>query len=227
MLTVSRHGQTLHFDVTGFSAMPYVYRPLVEGKLYEEAFLEYVRSLGKVGQYVDVGSHLGMHSLWFTLAIPASTSTICLTSTSPLRVADGQYDTGLLTDVLEHIRRPTRLFGVMARLLAPAGKLLLTAPFFYWIHEAPHDYAPHTAFMLRSFNEESGLRVDKLEATGGSLEILLDMLGKHLSWSSTLAKAQGTLARWALAMLGFSAASRYTSRWFLQGCVLVAQKVRD
>jgi FkbM family methyltransferase len=72
MLTVSRHGQTLHFDVTGFSAMPYVYRPLVEGKLYEEAFLEYVRSLGKVGQYVDVGAHLGTHSLWFAKMCPAT-----------------------------------------------------------------------------------------------------------------------------------------------------------
>ncbi|HYO01465.1 MAG TPA: FkbM family methyltransferase, partial [Mycobacterium sp.] len=42
-----------------------MYRPIAAGKLYEEGFLEYVRSLNLVGQYVDVGAHLGTHTVWF------------------------------------------------------------------------------------------------------------------------------------------------------------------
>lgn len=72
MLTLQRHGQTLNFDDSGFSMLPYVYRPLATGKLYEEPFLEYIRALGKAGEYVDVGAHLGTHSVWFAKLCPAT-----------------------------------------------------------------------------------------------------------------------------------------------------------
>jgi FkbM family methyltransferase len=72
MLTLIRHGQTLNFDDSGFGDLPYVYTPLTAGKVYEEEFLEYVRSLGRVGEYVDVGAHLGTHSLWFAKMCPAT-----------------------------------------------------------------------------------------------------------------------------------------------------------
>jgi FkbM family methyltransferase len=72
MLTLTRHGQTLNFDDSGFGALPYVYTPLTAGKVYEEEFLEYVRALGRVGEYVDVGAHLGTHSLWFAKMCPAT-----------------------------------------------------------------------------------------------------------------------------------------------------------
>ena len=65
MLTIHRHGRALRFDESGFTDTPYVYRPLTRGQMYEEAFLEYIRSLDRVGQYVDVGAHLGTHSVWF------------------------------------------------------------------------------------------------------------------------------------------------------------------
>jgi len=65
MLTLVRHGRTLRFDDTGLAETPYVYRPLVRGRMYEEKFLEYIRSVGRDGQYLDVGAHLGTHSVWF------------------------------------------------------------------------------------------------------------------------------------------------------------------
>jgi SAM-dependent methyltransferase len=142
----------------------------------------------------------------------------------PLPLPDGAYDTILLTDVLEHTRRPDCLFGEIARLLAPQGKLLLTVPFLYWIHEAPHDYGRYTSFMLRDLSERSGLSVLELEATGGSPEVLLDFLGKHLAWSSLLATLHGKLARWSIALPGVSLASQRSARWFPLGYVLVAQK---
>ena len=72
-LSVVRHGVTLRFDTAGFSAgRPYVYGPLERGRLYEEPFLEHIRSLRRVGQYVDVGAHLGTHTVWFAALCPAT-----------------------------------------------------------------------------------------------------------------------------------------------------------
>ena len=72
MLTVTRHGRELKFDEEGCLETPYVYRPLTTGKLYEEPFLEYIRSLGVVGDYLDVGAHLGTHTVWFATMCPSA-----------------------------------------------------------------------------------------------------------------------------------------------------------
>jgi FkbM family methyltransferase len=57
----------VRLDDTGFFETPYVYAPQARGTWYEEAFLEHIRSLGLVGAYVDVGAHLGTHTLWFAM----------------------------------------------------------------------------------------------------------------------------------------------------------------
>ena len=65
MLTVRRHDTVLSFDDEGFTETPWVYRPLSEDKVYEERFLDYIRALGRRGVYLDVGAHLGTHTVWF------------------------------------------------------------------------------------------------------------------------------------------------------------------
>jgi FkbM family methyltransferase len=72
MLTVQRLGADLRFDNAGFTDTPYVYRPLVKGQVYEEAFLEHIRSLDRRGVYVDVGAHLGTHTVWFAKLCPST-----------------------------------------------------------------------------------------------------------------------------------------------------------
>jgi SAM-dependent methyltransferase len=64
----------------------------------------------------------------------------------PLPGAD--FDTVLATDVLEHLRRPENLFGEMARVLRPGGKLIVGVPFLYGIHEEPQDFnrTPNTSY---------------------------------------------------------------------------------
>jgi FkbM family methyltransferase len=72
-LTIDRHGTTLRFDTTAFpDELPYVYGPLRKGKVYEEPFLEHIRGLGRRGEYVDVGAHLGTHTVWFAALCPAT-----------------------------------------------------------------------------------------------------------------------------------------------------------
>ena len=72
MLTVKRHDIELFFDESGFAEPPYVYGPLLNNRVYEEAFLEHIRSLDRRGEYVDIGAHLGTHTVWFARLCPSS-----------------------------------------------------------------------------------------------------------------------------------------------------------
>ncbi len=55
--------------------------------------------------------------------------------TQPLPFAAGEFDTIILSDVLEHIPEPQQLWREMARVLSAQGRILLNVPFFYWLHE--------------------------------------------------------------------------------------------
>ena len=58
---------------------------------------------------------------------------------------------------------------------------MVNVPFLYGVHEAPHDYFRYTEFALRRFAAEAGLEVLRLDAVGGSVEVLADLLAKHLA----------------------------------------------
>jgi len=76
----------------------------------------------------------------------------------PLPFESGSFDTVLLSDVLEHIARPEGLINELARVLAPSGSLILTVPFLYHVHEAPHDYHRYTRFALQKLCDDSSTR---------------------------------------------------------------------
>jgi SAM-dependent methyltransferase len=96
----------------------------------------------------------------------------------PLPLASESFDTVLLMDVLEHIAEPGGLVAELARLLRPGGVLLAGVPFFYWLHEEPHDYFRYTEFALRRMAADAGLHVLQLEPYGGYPDVVLDLLNK-------------------------------------------------
>jgi SAM-dependent methyltransferase len=98
--------------------------------------------------------------------------------TQPLPFGDAAFDTIVLSDVLEHIPTPELLWKEMARILSANGKILLSVPFLYWVHEGPHDYYRYTQFALRRFVEMSGLQLLVIQPTGGALEVLTDIFAK-------------------------------------------------
>jgi SAM-dependent methyltransferase len=101
-----------------------------------------------------------------------------LTKTLPF--GDCEFDTILLSDVLEHIPNPEALFYEMSRILKPAGRILLNVPFFYRLHEEPHDYYRYTEYALRRFARLANMQVLHLICIGGSPEIAADMFAKHV-----------------------------------------------
>jgi len=100
--------------------------------------------------------------------------------TGNLPFDDGEFDTVVLSDVLEHIPEPEHLWKEMSRILAKGGRILMNVPFYYGLHESPYDYYRYTEYSLRRFAESEGFKILLLKPIGGTPEILADILAKHL-----------------------------------------------
>jgi len=148
--------------------------------------------------------------------------------TTALPFKDGEFDTILLSDVLEHVPQPEHLWGEMSRLLAPGGRVIVNVPFYYWLHEQPYDYYRYTEFALRRFVERSGLCLLRLDAIGGAPEIIADIFAKNVvrvpGIGRSLAASTQSLARFAIRTKLGKKVSAATREGFPFGYFLVAQK---
>jgi len=63
--------------------------------------------------------------------------------------ADAAFDAVFLMEVLEHVIAPEQAMAEIRRVLVPGGRLVLSTPFLFEIHEAPHDYYRFTEHGLR------------------------------------------------------------------------------
>jgi SAM-dependent methyltransferase len=146
----------------------------------------------------------------------------------PLPFSDGEFDTILLSDVLEHVAEPHHLWNEMTRVMAADGVLLMNVPFIYWLHEQPYDFYRYTEFALRRFVDLSALKLVELSATGGVPEIMADIFAKNIVLLPYIGKllavmAQATVAGLLTTRLGRAISDR-TAKAFPLGYFLVASK---
>ena len=146
----------------------------------------------------------------------------------PLEVANDTYQAIILSDVLEHIRKPELLLSETHRILQPEGYLLMNVPFFYWLHEQPFDYYRYTQFALKSMAEDCGYTVIELKPYGGAPEILTDITAKLLKNIPLVGKLLAMLIQkitWLCihTTLGKKISTK-TAQNFPFGYVMVAQK---
>ncbi len=101
-----------------------------------------------------------------------------------LPFSDAEFDTILLSDVLEHIAEPDTLVRELARIAAPGAKIVIGVPFLYSVHEKPHDYHRYTRYKLEQFARKNNLLVIELEEIGGALDVWGDLTCKlcELVW---------------------------------------------
>lgn len=95
-----------------------------------------------------------------------------------LPFCDQSFDTILCTEVVEHSPEPVRVVCEMARLLRPGGRLILTAPFFYWTHEQPWDYYRFTSIGFEEIARRADLDVVYVKPIGGSMAVVADIVSK-------------------------------------------------
>jgi SAM-dependent methyltransferase len=73
-----------------------------------------------------------------------------------LPLDDESFDAVLCTQVLEHVPRPAAMLAELHRVLRPGGRLFLSAPLVWELHELPHDYFRYTAPGLESLASGAG-----------------------------------------------------------------------
>jgi ubiquinone/menaquinone biosynthesis C-methylase UbiE len=84
---------------------------------------------------------------------------------------DGSFDVVLCTEVLEHVPKPVETIKELARVLAPGGTLLLTAPLSSAVHQQPyHFYGGYSPFFYKKFMPEFGLVIKEIKPIGGLMK---------------------------------------------------------
>jgi SAM-dependent methyltransferase len=148
--------------------------------------------------------------------------------TEDLPFNDGEFDTVILSDVLEHVPQPEKVWREMSRILSPGGIALINVPFYFRLHEIPYDYYRYTEYALRRFADRAGFRILLLRPVGGTPEILADLLGRHVQFIPLLGKSlviaiqsiTGTFVKSAVGRR----VSEKTGQMFPLGYILVAEK---
>jgi SAM-dependent methyltransferase len=147
----------------------------------EAALRDWLRSTSR-GRVLDVGSADGHMRDWLLdcdyIALDYPGTAKALYGTRPHVFADGaalpfsdaSFDTVLLLEVLEHMRDARAALGEIARVLKPGGQLLLSVPFLYPLHDAPHDYRRYTSCGLVAALQRAGLSPSAPRPLNGGFE---------------------------------------------------------
>ncbi len=89
----------------------------------------------------------------------------------PLRNAC--VDTIFCCSVMEHTPEPWLILPEFARVLRPGGRVILSVPFLYFLHGAPHDYFRFTLYGAMRLAREAGLRIVERRTAGGLAHTVL------------------------------------------------------
>lgn len=99
---------------------------------------------------------------------------ICEAQSIPFE--DKSFDTVFTTQVIEHVGDHEGMLNEAFRLLKPGGKMILSGPFYWPLHEEPHDYFRYTKHGFRLLMEKSGFRVNEIHPCGGKWAVTGIML---------------------------------------------------
>lgn len=86
-----------------------------------------------------------------------------------LPLADACADLVFTTQVIEHVRHPERMVAECARVLKPGGHLVMTGPFYWPLHEEPHDYHRFTCHGFDNLLRAQGLEPLSITPDCGAL----------------------------------------------------------
>jgi SAM-dependent methyltransferase len=85
-----------------------------------------------------------------------------------LPFSDAVANTIVAFQVMEHLAEPEVFLKECYRLLAPGGRLILTLPFLWPVHEAPHDFFRYTSHGLSYLLNKHGFDVIEIVAETGA-----------------------------------------------------------
>jgi ubiquinone/menaquinone biosynthesis C-methylase UbiE len=113
-------------------------------------------------------------------------------------VPDACFDVALCTEVLEHVPDPIAVVRELGRIIAPGGRLLLTAPLGSGIHQEPyHFYGGYTPYWYQRFLDDAGFESVAVTPNAGSLR----HVGQETIRFVRMTRPFGFAAPWYVQML--------------------------
>lgn len=97
-----------------------------------------------------------------------------------LPFAAESFDSVLCTQVLEHVAQPWMMVSEIARVLRPGGRVLLSAPQAWRLHEQPYDYYRYTRYGLESLLNDANLSLISCWEQGGAWAVVGQVVNNHL-----------------------------------------------
>jgi ubiquinone/menaquinone biosynthesis C-methylase UbiE len=222
-LTAFRHPDTHPWNETAHTALNNAFASLAPAHV--------------TGRLLDVGCGLKPYGAMFAPYVtehvgvdhpdsPHSAAHVDVSATAyDIPLPDATFDTVLLSEVLEHLEEPEAALRECFRLLKPGGKILLSAPMVWTLHEEPRDFYRFTPHGLRHLLHSAGFSVIEVVPLGGQWLTLGLMFG--------YAVGQTPLRRWprvvsatqlASQRLGAWLNERNYCPWLSHGHVAVAQR---
>ncbi len=134
---------------------------------------------------LDAGAGLGPYRTLFAHAEYVSTDwensphagdADVLASLDALPFEDRSFDEVLNTQVLEHVAEPAAALAELHRVLRAGGRLWLTAPLVWELHEEPYDFYRYTAHGLAHLLREAGFRDVRVDPLNGYFRTLGQLL---------------------------------------------------
>lgn len=86
-----------------------------------------------------------------------------------LPVRDQSIDIVFSTQVVEHVPEPKQLISEAFRVLKSSGILVLTGPFYWPLHEEPHDFYRFTIHGFQHMLTDAGFEVHSLRGDAGAV----------------------------------------------------------
>jgi SAM-dependent methyltransferase len=147
-----------------------VYKPL-----FKELHSAITRFSG--GRLLDIGCGNKPYRVWFDSHIDEylgcdiiqsdlnKVDVICTAQSIPF--PNASFDTVFTTQVIEHVGDHEGMLNEAFRLLKSGGKLILSGPFYWPLHEEPHDYFRYTKHGFKLLLEKAGFKVVEIKPCGG------------------------------------------------------------
>lgn len=88
---------------------------------------------------------------------------------------DGEFDSVICTQVLEHVSEPKALLQEIGRVLKPGGVLLISVPMSWPHHEEPHDFYRYTRYGLEHLLQETGFAMELCDQRGGLVATVIQL----------------------------------------------------
>lgn len=107
--------------------------------------------------YRELFGHLSYESAdWENSPHPGARAVDHIGPAHDLPVKDGSYDAVLCTQVLEHVPNPDAVIRELYRVLRPGGRLYMTVPLAWELHELPFDFFRYTPHGLERMLDAAG-----------------------------------------------------------------------